>query len=118
MAFADELNLMASECLETLSAGRTIVVRTRVLGAMDAGTGKRTDTETNTTVTAIRGPDENRWLGGSMRIGRVYQIAVASFEALNLQSAMVIDGTDELEVAEFRLMADKRMYLLMCLKKG
>lgn len=113
MSFSDELNLMASDCLEILGT-RSITIRTRVPATFVPGTGKRPDAETNTVVTAIRGPDQPRWLGQSMRMTRVYQVAVAGFEALNMQSAMVIDGTEELDVIEYPLSADGRFLNVLC----
>lgn len=110
------LDLMQSDCLDILSAGRTVTIRTRVPGAFAPGTGKRTDTELDTaSVPVIVGPDSQRWLGQTMRTVRVYQVAAAApYVTLNLQSAMVIDGTEELDVIEYPLSADGRFLNLLC----
>lgn len=119
MAFADELNLMRDDCLEQLSAGRTVTLTKRVDGAFNAAAGQNAHTsQVTSTITAIRGGDQSRRQGASTIWTRVYMIDEATkLDADNAQKYTITDETLVWRVIEIRRDADGRLLSLLTERK-
>lgn len=106
--------MLRSDSLEQLADGLTVTLRTYAAGEFNPETGKTTAAHTDTALAAIRGMDEPRWLNGAMRITRVYQVTSVGVNPEALRAADLIDGTEQLQVLEYRLIAGGRMYQINC----
>jgi len=115
VGYSEELDLMRDDCLDQLSAGRTVTLRKRVPAAFTAATGKRAGSSADSTITAIRGEDiviaKNHWQ-------RVYMVD-AALKLTNDDAHMyvIVDETLIWNCSMVRRGGDGRMLSVLCERK-